>query len=94
MCLHFPALICSFCAPAKFEMKMGALKCVSPIVNNVKLKAENVERRNNFTEVIRKGRTERSVLRSLPKVCLGRGSERSPNSGVFREVLCLNCFCD
>lgn len=94
MCLHFPALICSFCAPAKFEMKMGALKCVSPIVNNVKLKAENVERRNNFTEVIAKGRTEFLVLRSLPKVCLGRGSERLPNSGMFREVLCLNYFGD
>lgn len=88
-CLHFPALICFFCAPAKFEMKMGALKCVSPIVNNVKLKAENVERRNNFTEVISVRGEPRVRFEVIAKSVLGPW-QRS----VCPIRACFEKFCD
>lgn len=88
-CLHFPALICFFCAPAKFEMKMGALKCVSPIVNNVKLKAENVERRNNFTEVISVRGEPRVRFEVIAKSVLG------PWQRSARPIrACFEKFCD
>lgn len=67
-------------------MKMGALKCVSPIVNNVKLKAENVEQKNNFTEVIGKGRTA-FAFEVIAKTV---AASVRLDSGVFREVFWLS----